>query len=141
MESRLQDIEESSFPITSTKTTPTSKSSTTSRHTYVSKATSDPMTISDLGESPIGVSAAAKFHPTRDVVKPKTNPLYRTLPGVKYAGLVGRELMSDSSEMDSDLDGHTLSGSLGLLSDIEGKSVAKDLSLLAVQLATGNGIM
>jgi hypothetical protein len=69
--------------------------------------------------SPIPVAVATKFHPTHGV-GPTANPLYKTPLRVNYPGFVGKEFMSESSEVSSDLDGHTLSCSLELMSDMEG---------------------
>ena len=129
LECRLETVEESCCPVPPTKATLTSTSNhaqahVASRHTRIGTAHSDTMTLSDLDIPLAGVAAAEKFHPTHGKgprKKTNPNPLNKTPPRMKYAGFMGTDLLSGSSGTGSDLDGHTLSCSLELMSDFDGK--------------------
>ncbi len=87
---------------------------------------SDPMTLTDLNLSPVGVATATKVcllqrNSSLKGKRKKMNPLYEPLTNYQ-------DLLSDSASTlegcgkgaGSELDGHTLSCSLELMSDFEG---------------------
>lgn len=142
LERRLCAVEEAVFmPINkgSGSSTPI-RSHDKSRTPY---KTSYPMTITDLNISPIGnATTPTKPHPFQGGGRARggggkkkstsTNPLYRAPLRVGFQGerdLGADGLMSESSSLvegcggklvESDLEGHTLSCSLELMSDLEG---------------------
>lgn len=124
LERRLEMVEETALSSNNTSNQSHDKHRNHTHHKTL--ASSSPMTLTDLNISPIRASTTRKLHPLHGGRKKGSiNPLYT--PPLRTTALE-RDFSEKDLESESlsglegtELDGHTLSCSLELLSDLEGE--------------------